>query len=348
MASDSELIDFCTELIERSGGVVDSRSPELPALLSARLAQALEVPEEVRLDSEKAPLLYGSPFLDRLIGFATGEVPVAYGQIQPGYLKKAGFEQLFGRDISFVDGLVRITGRAEARATYMVLTSHYLALSDERKEGLVQVAIQESSGAFIDGFEELLGEFQPLFFPPGMTPSHFPVHLERSLQSGMRRVKNLVREQLSDFLASMERRLRRDAANTREYYEALAAEMEASLSHPNLAEAQRQERLAKISELPAEMARKIEDLEQKYQVRISIAACAAERFLVDVVQLLVEVKYRKLSRSLRVTWNPITRGLDPLVCEQCRETVHRVYPFPHNSEIRLLCSRCSRKGMVKA
>ena len=200
MASDPELVDFCAELIERSGGVVDSQAPGLPALLPANLALALEVAEEVRLDSEKTPLLYGSPFLDRLIGLATKDVPVAYGQIQPPYLKKAGFEQLFGKDISFADGLVRITGRAEARATYMVLTCHYLALSDERREGLVQIAIHEGSGALIHGFEELVEEFQPRFFQPGMVPSHFPVHLDRSLECGMRRVKALVREQLSDFL----------------------------------------------------------------------------------------------------------------------------------------------------
>ena len=75
----------------------------------------------------------------------------------------------------------------------------------------------------------------------------------------------------------MERRLQRDAANTQEYYEALAGEMEADLSHPNLVQGQKEERRAKIAELPLEMARKIEDLEQKYQVRISVTACAAER-----------------------------------------------------------------------
>ena len=346
MASDPELVDFCADLIERGGGVVDSETPGLPALLPAGLALELGVPEELHLDSEKAPLLYGAPFLDSLIGFATKDAPVAYGQIQPLYLKKAGFEQLFGKDISFTDGLVRIGGRAEARTTYIVLTCRYLALSDERKEGLVQIAIHEGSGALIDGFEDLVEEFRPRFFQPGTVPSHFPVHLDRSLENGMRRVRALVREQLSDFLTSMERRLQRDAANTREYYEALAGEMEAGLSHPNLVETQREERRAKISELPSEMARKIEDLEQKYQVRISVTACAAVRLLVDVVQLLVELKHRKLNRSLRVIWNPITRGLDPLGCELCHVTSYRVCPTQHGSELRLFCSSCSQKRFL--
>jgi len=47
------------------------------------------LPEEAPLGADDAPLLYGSPSLDRLIALATGEVPVAYGQIEVPYLKKA-------------------------------------------------------------------------------------------------------------------------------------------------------------------------------------------------------------------------------------------------------------------
>ena len=244
------------------------------------------------------------------------------------YLKKAGFEQLIGQDIAFADGQVRVGSRAEARTTYMVPACHYVALSDERKEGLVQVAFHEGSGALVAGLEDLWAEYHPEFFPAGKVPPHFPVHLEQAVKTGMHSAESLVRERLSDFLSSMRRGLVRDVKNTREYYQALGAEMQAGLSHPNLTEPQRQERLAKIADLPAELARKILDVQHKYQVRVTISACAAFRLLVDVVQLLLELKYRKLQRSVRVTWNPLTRHLDPLVCERCRGTLHRVHP-PH-------------------
>ena len=345
LASDPELIGFCAELIEKGGGLIDSEPSGLLALLPSPLAQELKIPQELRLGSEEALLLYGSPFLDRLIDFATRNVPVVYGHIQAPYLKKAGFEKLFCNDILFADGLVRITGRAEARTTYMVLVCHYLAMSDERREGLVQIGLQESSGAFIDRLEVLAEEFKPSFYESGKIPPHFPVHLDHALEYGAKRAKALVQEELSDFLSSMQRRLQRDTMNTREYYKAMGIEMEAGLSHPNLAEAQREERLAKIAELPLEMARKVKDLEQKYQVRITITACAALRFLVDVVQLLVELKHRKLDRSLRMIWNPITRRLDPLVCDLCHETINKICLSRKNSDILLLCSSCSRKNM---
>jgi hypothetical protein len=148
---------------------------------------------------------------------------------------------------------------------------------------------------------------------------------------------------LKGFLAGMQRRLARDVRNTREYYQALAREMEAGLSHPLLTESQRRERQAKIAALPEELARKIADLEQKYQVRVTISAAAAMRFLVDVVHLLLELNFRRLSRSVRVIWNPLTGRLDPLVCEHCRGTMSRVHPTVRDTDIHLLCHPCSQK-----
>lgn len=343
-SSDPELVSFASAFLEERGALVEPR-PEggVAVLLPSALAKILSLPEEARLGSDDAPLLYGSPLLDRLIGLATEEVPIVYGQIEVPYLKKAGFDKLIGQDIRFADGQVRVGPRAEARTTYMVLVCHYLALSDERKEGLVYVGVHEGTGAIIENLEELWKESRPGFFPPGKIPPHFPVHLEKPFAAAMDAARAKTEALLSDFLSSMERRLRRDTDNTREYYEALSREMEESLSHPNLTEAQRKEREAKIGELPSEMERKVEDIEQKYQVEVSVTARAALRFLVDVAQITLELKYRKFKRLVRVIWNPLTRSLDPLVCDGCGRTTRTVYPVSEGSDIRLLCVSCSTK-----
>lgn len=46
----------------------------------------------------------------------------------------------------------------------MVVYAHYTALSDERKEGQVEVDVQEKSGAFLEGFLKNWTWFQPTFF----------------------------------------------------------------------------------------------------------------------------------------------------------------------------------------
>ncbi|MFH1146800.1 MAG: hypothetical protein V1736_03750 [Pseudomonadota bacterium] len=342
-AVDPELFSFAEDLLERNGGLVEQRDDHLSALLPASLAQVLDLPEEAQLGGEAAPLLYGSPILDRLVNLATGQVPVIYGQVEVRYLKKAGFEQLLGRDLVFTDGQVKVGPRAEARTTYMILSCHYIALSDERKEGLVQVAVNENSGASISGLAEGRLEFQNQFFSPGKVPPHFPVRVEQAIENAMQGAKVVVEAELRDFLSSMERRLQRDVKNTREYYEALAREMEDGLSHPNMTESQRQDRVAKIRDLPQETARKTQDLKQKYQVEVKLTACAAMRLLVDIAQIAFELRYRKLHRSVRTAWNPITRRLDPLVCENCRATISRIYPVIQGSDISLRCLACSRK-----
>jgi hypothetical protein len=339
--SDPEPLSFSVQVLEKHGGLVEQRSDHLLTLLPASLARLLELPEEVQLGGEGVPLLYGSPLLDRLINLATREVPVVYGQVEVPYLKKAGFEQLIGQDLSFADGQARLVSRAEARTSYMVLVCHYVALSDERKEGLVQVGVNEGSGALIPDLEKRLSEFQLQFFAPGKVPPHFPVHLEQAVSNALKSARINTETELSDFFSSMRRRLRRDVRNTREYYEALKKEMEASLKHPNLTDGQRQERVAKIQELPQEMARKIADLEHKYQVQISVRGCAALRFIAPVVQIMIGINYRKFQRTARVTWNPITRRLDPLVCEHCQETIRAIHPREKDSHILLICPSCS-------
>jgi hypothetical protein len=179
------------------------------------------------------------------------------------------------------------------------------------------------------------------FYAPGKVPPHFPVHLETALRRGLESSQAVVAEQLQDFLKSMERRLRREVRNVEEYFLTLRQEMEVNLQRANLTEAQLEERRAKIAALPQELERQAVDLEHKYQVRVQVQPAAALRLLVDVVQLQVELKWRKLGRSLKVIFNPVTRSLDPLVCEGCGATIRRIYPAVAGNGVLLLCRSCS-------
>lgn len=346
LASDQELLSFVPKILEHHGAVVEQKTNHLLALLPEHLSNFLKLPEEVQIGDEGEPLLYGSPLLDRLVNLATRDVPVVYGQLQVPYLKKAGFEQHLLQDISFGKVQSRIIDRAEARTTYMILFCHYLALSDERKEGIVKVAVHESTGSKISDLESRWSEFQPQFFSPENVPPHFPMHLDQTINVALNAAQSTTENELSDFFNSMRRHLCRDVRNTREYYNALKWEMEASLERQNLSEEHQKERKAKILELPQEMARKIDDLKHKYQVQVTLTGCAAVRLLVPVVQIRLEIRYSKLRREVRVIYNPISRRFDSLVCEQCRITTRKVHPFVVDSQIRLICSACSKNSKL--
>ncbi len=343
MTQDQELFSFAAQVLEENGGVVETQSDGFLALLPDRLSQSLHLPEEARFGEDGVPLLYGSPILDQLVGLLTHDVPVVYGQLKVPYLKQAGFEQLLNQDLSFGKVRLEIAKWEEARTTYLILVCHYLAMGDERKEGLVQVAVHEDDGAVIPDFPSRWQDFQPEFFPLNEMPPHFSFHTEAAVRAAMKGAQSLADQELADFIKSIGRHLNRDIRNTREYYQALEKEMQASLENPHLSEEQRHERKAKIAELPGEMERKIEDLKQKYQTHVTITGCAALRFLVPVIRLLVDIRFRKLHRQVRLIYNPLTHHIDPLVCEHCRATIREIHPVEKKEEVLLYCAQCSEK-----
>jgi hypothetical protein len=338
--SDPALVSFAAELIERQGGVVEYRGSELFSLLPEKLARSLELPEEATIGGDETPLLYGSPLVDRIIRVATGDVPVVYARVLVPYLKKDGFERVIAQDLELAGASVSIAGRAETVASYMVMVCHYVALSDERKEGLVQVAVAEYSSAHVSGLEELLHNFQIDLYPQGQIPPQFTVSLDKALAQALRVARETTNAELAPFVDGMRRRLHRDVRSTREYYEAFKQEMEETLDRQGLTDVLLEERRSKIADLPREMDLKIRDLQQKYSVKVTITGRAALRLLVPVVQIMVNIRYRKLNRSLSLTWNPVTQGLDPLVCEDCGKTVRLVFPYEEKSSFLLVCKSC--------
>jgi hypothetical protein len=337
---DSALLSFTAEVLERHGGLVERGEDYLLSVLPDGLSAALMLPEESRIGDEHTPLLYGSPLLDRVIGLATTTVPVVYGKIHVPYLKKDGFGQVLEQYPPVLGAKVTLSRRAETLASYMVLVCHYVALSDERKEGLVQVAASEETTAVIPGFEEQRRRFEFSVLQDPGTGTQFAERTENILSRVMKRASAMVEEDLSEFVSGMQRRLERDVRNTQEYYEALALEMEAGLSHPNLTPAQYTEREEKIAGLPAEMNAKVQDLLQKYSVKVSVTGTAALRLLVPVVLVTTQVEYRKQRRPVSFVWNPVTRTLDPRVCEVCGKTISQARPMEHKSGLKLVCPAC--------
>ncbi|UCE04557.1 MAG: hypothetical protein JSW07_13115 [bacterium] len=340
MTPDQELLSFASQVLEQHGAAIEQHPDYLVSLLPIDLCQILNLPEETRIGEDGVPLIYGSPLLDRLVTLATKEVPVVYGELQVPYLKQEGFEQLLAQDISFGKGKSRIVDTVEARHPYMILTCHYVAMSDERKEGLIELAIHEDSGALIPEMSGCWKDFQPRFFAQQYIPPHFPAHIDSSINAALKSARSMIDNELADFYKSITRHLNRDVQNTQEYYKALKREMEASLQNPNLSQDQRNDRMAKIKDLPEEMNRKIEDLQQKYQIHVTTTACAALRFLIPIVRLTIEFRYKKLLRELRLNYNPLSRSLDPLVCEHCKLTTRTVFPCEKKSELWFYCPEC--------
>jgi len=342
MDCNERLRELVLRFINHQGGAAEvTEDGALRVLLPPEVAEAVGVSEESVLGGTEIPLVYGSPVLERIIQQVTSHVPVVYALIQPPYLKKAGFEQILSRDISFPNARVMITGTAAARTSYMVLTVHYLALSDERREGHINIALQERTGANVQRLLDAWSGRAPVFLDPGKIPTHFPHQMDDPLKTAFELAKASSEEALQDFLESMKRRLHRDIRNIREYYATMETEMREGLSHSSLGEEQKEERMAKIADLPLEAGRKIEDIRQKYHVRIRLRPSVAIRILIDVVQVMVKLQYRKASREINLFWNPVTQAIDPLACEGCGKTISTAYCREEKGRIKVMCRLCN-------
>jgi len=278
--------------------------------------------------------------VDRIIRVATQEVPVVYARVDVPYLKKEGFDRLMEKDLEVTGGRLSVVGRAESMTTYLVLICHYMALSDERKEGLVQVAVNEHSSAHIEDLEERRKAFLTQPYPEGQVPVQFRPSMEKALNQALRVAREITESELAPFVQAMRRRLHRDVRSTREYYQALKLEMEAAQARQKISDLVREERRLKIADLPREMDAKIQDLKHKYSVKVSVMGRAALRLLVPVVQVMARMEYKKAKRSISLTWNPLTQRIDPQVCEQCNRSVRHLFPLEDKSGLRLLCKSC--------
>ncbi|MGB6068115.1 MAG: hypothetical protein WBG50_25180 [Desulfomonilaceae bacterium] len=338
--ANASLVTFAADVIERYGGVVEQREGELLSLLPEPLAKSLELPEEALIGGEEAPLLYGSPVVDRIIGMATNQVPVVYARAVIEYLKQGGFETVLAQDLQLAAIRAIVAGRAETVTNYLILVSHYVARGDELKEGLVEVGVSESTSAHVAGLETLWRNFQIEPYPNGHIPPQFAACTDKTLNSALQAAKEISVSELGEFVDGMRRRLHRDVRSTREYYAALKHEMQAALARPSLTDRMREERQLKMASLPEELNAKVRDLEHKYSIKVEVTGRAALRLLVPVVQLAVRLSYRKLRRSLSLIWNPLTQRIDPFVCEKCGKTVRHLWPRDEKSGLLLVCKSC--------
>ncbi|WP_028325397.1 hypothetical protein [Desulfatirhabdium butyrativorans] len=339
--NDPELAHFTRDFLQEHGAVVVGETDPLHALLPDEISRDLDLPEEVILGETGFPLVYGSPVVDRMIRKATAILPLLCGVIDVPYVKKAGFETALMQDLSFVDAKIEIVTKAETRMHYLVVRFHYVALSDERKEGLITCSIQETSGALIDGFGQQIHLYACEHKVDANALGPVTARMAQWLQTGSNELRLMLDQELSAFIASMKHRLRRDVTNTREYYQALAAEMQDSLQTAQLSQAQREERERKIQMLPEELERKIADLKTKYGTRINVRPCAIERYQIPVAQLMLAAHHGKQKRTLSVHYNPITRRIDPLVCESCHQTARKLFLKAEKSGLSLVCGKCA-------
>ena len=350
--SAAELMDFVRRFLDRHGAAVEERESGLDVLVPERLLQPLGTPEFIRLEAESAPpagfrpdaserqafsIAYGAEFLERVLRLACAEVPLLSCQLDFHYIKSQGFDALVQDCFQLKGALGRVEQWAKVLSHYVVLTCRYRAQSDEQKEGLCELAFHLETGAQVPDLAPGLEKVSRTYLRGASMPKELSDQLQKILGGLKKAAGSVVRSDTVGFQESMNRKFRRDVTNLEEYYRSLEKEMRQSLSRSGLSDQLIQDRRAKIALIPEELARKKDDLFKKYSIRISIVPCAVLLVATPAVKVLLQVAVGRKQKAISAFYNPVTKTMDPLVCEGCRGSALRM---GFCDRVHLLCPDC--------
>lgn len=345
---DNALEQFVRRFLECSGAEMEKSPDGMEVLLPEDLAVRLNTPEYFHIatgENAEATLAihYGSPLLEKIVDAACESAPIISCRLNFNYMKKEGFDRLIQDRFVFHNCVGRVKSIAEVRTAYLLLTCRYLAQSDEQKEGLVALTFNLETGAAVAEMERMFNTVERIFESDSAQTVLGDDKIKAVLTWVQRRAGKVLEREIEPFQDSMNRRFRRDVVNLEEYYEDLKQEMEESLKRPGLSDQLLSDRKAKINLIPDELERKKEDLFKKYSIRVTLQLCGGIQILTPAVKVLYEAAYGRKQKQLSLIYNPVTKSMDPLVCDGCGDSTFTILFCDH---LHLLCPACSAKCPV--
>ncbi len=340
---DKELISFASRFLESGGAALEVKSNGLDAILPEKLSGILEIPEYIRIrgnsDDESGDyysIHYGAPLLDKMIQAACAEIPLLSCELRFDYIKSDGFERLIKERFHFSGISGRVQSSANVKTDYLVFWCRYTARSDDHKEGMIHLAFNIETGAFIPHMTDMLPSAEKKYGIERKT-TWDEKRLNHIIKQVRDRAEEIIMEETLPFRESISRRFRRDTTNLEEYYMALEKEMRSNLSKQGLSDDLLRDRKEKIDLIPHELKRKMDDLLTKYNIRIRIDPCAILYIRTPAVKILYSITVHAKKSILSFIYNPVTKAIDPLVCQGCGTSIFDVYRC---NNLHILCHKC--------
>jgi hypothetical protein len=317
--------NFAAQLLEHEGALVESIEPQgLAAMLPENLQRALGAAEFLRLGfaaeapvgAERASL--ESDWLDkfgRLLDEQGRRLRFAADVAVPPLTQ---IERTVERNVMLQNAVYRLSLVEQAWTRYLIFIFSYIAVSDEKREGIIKFGINLINGSTIDPMvDQLLAAVleenaTEMVTKPAASQLPDDWTAERLKKTVTRAAPVRVCANLAQFVNGMQRRLDRDLERLHEYFGGLREESWRKLKRQK-GDSER-ERL-RIDAAEREYQAKVADLKQKYDLRVKIEPVQTLELISQVQRIMLVIKRRKGERKLALDWNPIARQLDSLPCE---------------------------------
>ena len=373
---DRTLPEVITDILTHNNGIVEHKEDgNLEVLTPSDVSNALGIPELARLRfsydetaDEAIYASYDSDFFNSMAKLVDNKGKLSVARYDNSSLPNVTkLSKTISEKVMFNNATFRLDKTEEKNVSYLLCYFKYIALSDERQEGVMSILINEqnlSTASFkydITELNEATEELQDIE----------RCEIKKVFQSAYSACTCMVKEKLKDFINSLERRLNRDVRRVYEYYETLKNETKRTIKKKvltgesnnmktpkkteqslveweNLIEKQIEERtvigngtdklLNKLDAIEAEREWKVKDLIAKYALNIRIEPVSAIRIETQSILSWINIKRRLSSRLFPVCFNPITRQIDALPCESCFSPQKSYYVC--DDKLHIICADC--------
>lgn len=333
-------------ILTSSGALVERREDgALEVLASPEVSAALETPEHTTLyaDPSKAPagstvLTYSPELWERLSALLNSRGRFAQCVLKHLYLKRGGIAAAAESVFSVLNGIGSVEDYQEEFISFLLCNFRYTALSDERKEGVVTIAVNERSGVPATDLSMVLTSLIA-----SSESGHLPVQrrpLGEIYRVACRGAQQAVERELALFQRGLVRRLQRDVQRLREYHGTIIAEIEKKIHRRKLESSDKEVELKRVEATHLELKRKILDQRERYAMEVRVYLISAVRIFLPALVVRYRVQRRQLARDITLLWNPVRKGFDEIECEGCA-TALRSFSLC-DERLHLLCVDCFR------
>ncbi len=350
------LPEVIAEILTHNGAIIEETDDGcLEFLATETLADKLNLPDHGRLrfnyndTGDAISATYDSELFKAMAGLLEGRGAFSVASFESSCPNTEKLLKNLNDTIALNNATFRLEKSELKAISYLLCYFKYTAISDEKREGIAPVLINElnlSVKPFENGLPELkeAGEGST-----GIERHDLKTVFQSSYSAGV----GMVKERLKDFIRSLERRLNRDIRRVHEYYETLKKEARVAIEKSNRPDsgkaASEEDRTIreegiesklekKIDAIEAECKWKVQDLITKYSLNIQIEPVSVIRIETQSPVLWINIKRRLEARTFPVTYNPLIKQLDDLPCELCFNP-KKPY-FICDNKLHIICSTC--------
>jgi hypothetical protein len=346
------LRDFVSDLLQSQGAIVDVVEPSgLDVMAPETLRTRFGWPDLARLGfgtgapAGSIPIGLEDDWLDRLGALLGERGRSAVQQIAPpeGTAPPNNPERLIAGTLELPNAIWRLKAVELGRCNCLLLSFRYTAISDEKRDGIVWVGFNCTTGAVLH--DELVAALRGSLdraddwqapTPDAIGAAGTARPAEMIAARALPIVERLVRADLEPFLTAMQRRARRDRDRVHAYHEDLRnaaiakltvlerargpggrgkkGNEEAAKASEKCAAAIARERM-RIAAIEREYAAKLDDLRHNYALAVKVEWVQALAVIAPVYRHNLLIKRRKGERMIAMDWHIAARRMERALCD---------------------------------